>query len=112
MATGRRVDGVKPGFTALERTGSGVPWRSGWLGAPDREAGGSGVPWVRFPGTRCPAATHDLPVSCRSPGLASGVGGAGGAGGPRVIGIGVAADKCQRAVLPWERDQSGRDIAG
>src|SRR5689334_2302004 len=28
------------------------------------------------------------------------------------MGIGVAADKCQRAVLPWERDQSGRNIAG
>ena len=28
------------------------------------------------------------------------------------MGVGVAADKCQWAVLPWERDQSGRDIAG
>jgi hypothetical protein len=44
--------------------------------------------------------------------LASGVGVAGDAGGARVMGVGVAADKCQWAVLPWERDQSGRDIAG
>jgi hypothetical protein len=32
-----------PGFMALERTGSGVSWRSSWPGAPDGDADGASV---------------------------------------------------------------------